>query len=226
MSAKIYKDGAWEDVENVKQYVDGAWTDKDSIKAYDADSAAWVEKWSAKYPNVWKLSSKSPSGTKYATISSGDERAYLWAEYHSSGMPYNTGTTGSAYFRLDAPNGDFNAEPFDIEFGVRIEGTYINSSELASAYSSISFGLRTGETSGNKTICRLAPKAPNEVLVASKLRYTITPSGSAVYPYMLCSLNGGSNNHSYWNDKGYQVTLFIHDVKINGKAVEWEHIDA
>lgn len=45
MSAKIYKDGAWQDIESVKQYVDGAWEEKDSIKAYDTDSEAWVEKW-------------------------------------------------------------------------------------------------------------------------------------------------------------------------------------
>lgn len=59
MSAKIYKNGAWQDVSNAKECISGAWQDKSCMKVYE--NGVWVEKWN-QYPAIYNLLSGTYDG--------------------------------------------------------------------------------------------------------------------------------------------------------------------
>lgn len=91
MSAKIYKNGTWQDVSNVKEYISGAWQDKSCIKAYE--NGVWVEKWNP-YPAIYNLLSGTYDGTN---ILSNKHCIYsiAWEDgYYKTHGVYNGSITG------------------------------------------------------------------------------------------------------------------------------------
>lgn len=79
MSVKIYKDGAFQDIETMRRNADGAWTDCEA--AYKHTDGAWQEVWS----NMGKLTLVSASNLSGNSLTAEGNNLTLYARPRVSG---------------------------------------------------------------------------------------------------------------------------------------------